>query len=47
MSLTEPCPELNPLADGDSKAVLRWSLAAVDAYNDCRVKHRKLVDAVR
>ena len=46
-SLIEPCPPLSPLADGDSKTVLRWSLATVDAYADCSSRHQRLVEAVK
>ncbi len=46
-SLTEPCLPLSPLADGDSKTVLRWALGAVDAYTDCAARHGRLVEAVR
>ena len=47
VSLTEPCPSLSLLADGDGPTVFRWALLTVDAYRDCAGKHGKLVEAVR
>lgn len=46
-SLIAECPPLNPLADGDSRTVLRWALATVDQYNDCALGKKKLAEAVR
>lgn len=46
-TLTEPCPPLSLLADGTGPVVFRWILASVDAYNDCALRHRKLVEATR
>ena len=46
-SLLEPCPPLDLLVDGDSKTVLRWMLVSADAYQDCALRHGRLVEAVR
>ena len=47
VSLTEPCPQLSPLADGTGAVVLRWIIGTADAYNDCAARHRRLTEAVR
>lgn len=46
-SLTEECPPLSLLADGNGPTVLRWILATVDAYNDCATSKKRLAEAVR
>lgn len=46
-SLTELCPPLSLLSDGDSPTVFRWALTLVDSYNDCAAKHKKLVEATK
>lgn len=44
-SLAEPCPPLRGLTDGTAGPALRWSIGTVEAYRDCQLKHRALVDA--
>lgn len=46
-SLTSECPELRPLAETDGAAVTRKLVEIGRAYNDCRNKHRRLVEAVQ
>ena len=46
-SLTQECPPLSLLADGDGPTVFRWILATVDAYRDCADTKKHLVEAVR
>ncbi|MDO5686744.1 MAG: hypothetical protein Q4G42_05100 [Neisseria sp.] len=44
--LTQPCPTLPELTDGQAATVLRWSLQVVGQYNDCAARHRALARAV-
>ena len=46
-SLTEPCPQLPLLTETDGKGALRWMIGAAESYNDCALKHHRLVEAVR
>lgn len=45
-NLTAECPPLNQLADGTGATVLRWITEAVAQYQDCRDRHRRLVEAL-
>lgn len=43
--LTYPCQELQELQGTTGKQVLLWSLQVIHDYNDCKAKHKALVNA--
>lgn len=44
-SLRQPCPDLEPLADGRRATVLGWAIEAKEAYAVCQNRHRRAVEA--
>ena len=46
-NLKQPCPPLSNLSAGDVRTVLKWATATVGLYEDCRIKHSELVNAVK
>jgi hypothetical protein len=46
-TLTQECPELSPLVGKDGASVTRKLVEVGQAYNDCRDKHRRLVEGVK
>ena len=45
-NLLEPCPDLQQLEDGAGRSLLLWSVDTVAKYNDCKLRHSKLVKAL-
>lgn len=45
--LLQPCADLPEPVDATSAALLRWSVDIVYLYNDCKARHKSLVDAVK
>ena len=46
-NLLEPCANLQELEAGTGKAVMLWSVDTVAKYNECKLRHSKLVEAVK
>jgi hypothetical protein len=44
-SLTQPCPPLPPLTDGQAATVLRALVDRAQLYRDCAERHRLLGEA--
>lgn len=45
-SLRQPCPPLQPPADGSGATVLRTMVEWAGMYRECADRHRQLVEAV-
>lgn len=45
-NLTAPCPELPKPLNPTGAEILKWSLETVQAYKDCQLKHKRLVEAI-
>ncbi len=45
-NLLEPCSSLQALDAGTGKAVMLWSIDTVAKYNECKLRHLKLVEAI-
>lgn len=45
-SLRQPCPQLQPPADGTGAAVLRTMVEWAALYRECAGRHRALVEEV-
>lgn len=43
--LSQPCPRLPELTGTSGADVLPWAVGVVHQYNDCRARHRALVEA--
>lgn len=46
-ALKAECPALTPLECKEGACVTRKLIEAGEAYNDCRAKHKRLVEAVK
>lgn len=46
-NLLQPCPDLQTLNSGTGKSVMLWSTDTIAKYNDCKLRHAKLVEAVK
>lgn len=46
-SLKVACPDLPLLKAGDGAAITRWGVATRSLYESCKLRHEKLVEAVK
>jgi hypothetical protein len=46
-SLLQPCPKLEKLEGTNGKIIIKWALETVNTYNECKLKHDSLVEAVK
>ena len=45
--LTQPCPQLQPLAGMTGADMTRWIIETAHLYADCKARHEALVEATR
>jgi hypothetical protein len=46
-NLLEPCPDLQQLEDGMGRTLLLWSVDTVAKYNDCKARHKALIQVLK
>lgn len=44
-NLKQECPELRQIESGQGKDLMLWIVEFIGKYNDCRVKHKALVES--
>lgn len=45
-SLLQACEDLQKIEDGSGKTILLWAVDTVSKYEECKLKHKKLVESI-